>query len=37
MSELDKVLAHLDQNLDAAIERLFALLAHSFDLDGPGL
>ena len=26
MSELDKVLAHLDQNLDAAIERLFALL-----------
>ena len=26
MSELDKVLAHLDQNLDAAIERLFAFL-----------
>jgi acetylornithine deacetylase/succinyl-diaminopimelate desuccinylase-like protein len=26
MPELDKVLAHLDQNLDAAIERLFAFL-----------
>ena len=26
MSQLDKVLSHLDQNFDAAIERLFALL-----------
>lgn len=26
MSELDQVLSHLDKNLDAAVERLFAFL-----------
>ena len=37
MSDLDAVLARIDADLDAALERLFAMLRHQVDLDRSGL